>query len=134
MPAPARALERRVGAGGAGAGGLAGVAEAESRARIIDAFRLAIEGNQPTLAGSGERVAAVAGALAEALAVDDDGRDAIYVAALLRDVGELGIDRLVLDTPGALSEDQREIVHRHPLLAQTILAPPTSLTHTSRLP
>ena len=132
MPAPAHALELRLAAVAAHTGGLARVAEAESRARIIDAFRLAIEGNQPTLAGSGERVAAVAGALAEALAVDDDGRDAIYVAALLRDVGELGIDRRVLDTPGALSEDQREIVHRHPLLGETILATLSYLGDASR--
>ena len=48
--------------------------------------------------------------------------DAIYVASLLRDVGELGIDRRILDTPGHLTPEQREIVERHPLLGETILA------------
>jgi hypothetical protein len=51
-----------------------------------------------------------------------DARDHLYVASLLRDIGELGIDRKVLDTPGALSADQREIVRRHPILGETILA------------
>ncbi|GAC1486310.1 MAG: HD-GYP domain-containing protein [Candidatus Limnocylindrales bacterium] len=94
----------------------------EDRARIVDAFRLAIEGNQPQLAGSGERVAALAGALAAGLGLPNEDADAIYVASLLRDVGELGIDRRILDTPGHLTPEQREIVERHPLLGETILA------------
>lgn len=94
----------------------------EDRARIVDAFRLAIEGNQPQLAGSGERVAALAGALAAGLRLPNEDADAIYVASLLRDVGELGIDRRILDTPGHLTPEQREVVERHPLLGETILA------------
>ena len=94
----------------------------EDRARIVDAFRLAIEGNQPQLAGSGERVAALAGSLAAHLGLPHADADAIYVASLLRDVGELGIDRRILDTPGHLTPEQREIVERHPLLGETILA------------
>jgi HD-GYP domain-containing protein (c-di-GMP phosphodiesterase class II) len=129
---PADALDVRLAAVAAHTRGAVRASEAESRARIIDAFRLAVEGNQPSLAGSGERVAAVAGALAEALGVDLEGRDAIYVAALLRDVGELGIDRRVLDTPGALNEEQREIVRRHPLLGETILATLSYLGDASR--
>ena len=96
--------------------------EAESRARIVDAFRLAVEGNQPVLAGSGERVAGIAGGIAEALALGRAARDDLYVAALLRDVGELGIDRKVLDTPGALTAEQLAVVRRHPVLGETILA------------
>ena len=98
-----------------------GAARAEERARIVDAFRLAVEGNQPQLAGSGERVAALAGAIAESLGCDGETRDAVYVGSLLRDVGELGIDRKILDTPGQLSAEQRDIIERHPILGETIL-------------
>ena len=126
-------LERRLAAVAAHTRGASRADEAEQRARIVDAFRLAVEGNQPVLAGSGERVAAIAGAIAQTLDLDADGRDDLYVAALLRDVGELGIDRAVLDTLGALDPDQLEIVHRHPLLGETILAALAFLGDASRV-
>ena len=126
-------LERRLAAVAAHTRGGARADEAEQRARIIDAFRLAVEGNQPVLAGSGERVAAVAGAIAAKLDLDADDRDDLYVAALLRDVGELGIDRAVLDTPRPLDPDQLEIVHRHPVLGETILAALAFLGDASRI-
>ena len=115
-------VERRLAALAAHTRGASRADEADARARIIDAFRLAVEGNQPVLAGSGERVAAIAGAIADKLDLDPDTRDDLYVAALLRDLGELGIDRAVLDTPGVLSDEQRAIVRRHPVLGETILA------------
>ena len=126
-------LERRLAAVAAHTRGAARADEAEQRARIVDAFRLAVEGNQPVLAGSGERVAAIAGTIAAKLDLDADARDDLYVAALLRDVGELGIDRAVLDTPRQLDPDQLEIVHRHPMLGETILAALAFLGDASRI-
>jgi diguanylate cyclase len=40
---------------------------------------------------------------------------------------------VVLDTPGALSAEQREIVHRHPQLGETILAALAFLGQASRI-
>ncbi|HEV2248874.1 MAG TPA: HD domain-containing phosphohydrolase, partial [Candidatus Limnocylindria bacterium] len=77
--------------------------------------------------------AGIASAIAERLEMDPEGRDDLYVAALLRDVGELGIDRRVLDAPGALTEEQREVVRRHPLLGETILAALAFLGDASRM-
>jgi len=130
--APDAPVERRLAALAAHTRGASRADEADQRARIVDAFRLAVEGNQPVLAGSGERVAAISGAIAEKLDLDPDARDDLYVAALLRDVGELGIDRAVLDTPGALSDEQRYIVQRHPVLGETILAALAFLGAASR--
>ena len=131
--APGPAVERRLAAVLAHTRGAAIGGERESRARIVDAFRLAVEGNQPVLAGSGERVAGIAIAIASTLAVEPAVRDDIYVAALLRDVGELGIDRRVLEIPGELTEDQREVVRRHPALGETILAALAFLGDASRI-
>jgi HD-GYP domain-containing protein (c-di-GMP phosphodiesterase class II) len=131
--APGPVVERRLAAVVAHTRGTSMGGERESRARIVDAFRLAVEGNQPVLAGSGERVAGIAIAIASALAVEPVARDDLYVAALLRDVGELGIDRRVLEVPGELTEDQREIVRRHPALGETILAALAFLGDASRI-
>ncbi|MGH2500343.1 MAG: HD-GYP domain-containing protein, partial [Candidatus Limnocylindria bacterium] len=96
--------------------------DSEFRARMIEAFRLALEGNQPQLTGSGDRVAALTGALGEALALDRSTRDDLYIASLLRDVGELGIDRRLLDVPRRLTATERDVVEGHPLLGEAILA------------
>jgi len=130
---PPPAVERRLAAVAAHTRGAAHADEHESRARIVDALRLAVEGNQPALAGSGERVAGIASAIAERLDLPVEARDDLYVAALLRDVGELGIDRRLLDTPGELSDEQREVVRRHPLLGETILAALAFLGDASRI-
>jgi HD-GYP domain-containing protein (c-di-GMP phosphodiesterase class II) len=130
---PAPAVERRLAAVAAHTRGAPSAVERDSRARIVDAFRLAVEDNQPALAGSGERVAGIASAIAAQLGVAADARDDIYLAALLRDVGELGIDRRVLDTPGQLTAEQREIVRRHPLLGESILTALGFLGNASRI-
>jgi HD-GYP domain-containing protein (c-di-GMP phosphodiesterase class II) len=132
-PGTAPAIERRLAAVVAHTRGAVRGDERDSRARIVDAFRLAVEGNQPVLAGSGERVAGIASAIATQLDVDVAARDDLYVAALLRDVGELGIDRKVLETPGELSDEQREIVRRHPVLGETILAALAFLGEAARI-
>lgn len=108
-------------------------AQGDERARIVDALRLAVEGNQPQLAGSGQRVATLAGAIAGALGCDAETRDAVYVGSLLRDVGELGLDRRILDTPGQLTPEQRNVVERHPLLGETILATLSFLSPAARI-
>jgi HD-GYP domain-containing protein (c-di-GMP phosphodiesterase class II) len=131
--AVAHTVERRLASVVAHTGGASPGDERDSRARIVDAFRLAVEGNQPLLAGSGERVAGIASSIAEQLDVAARVRDDLYVAALLRDVGELGIDRKVLETAGELSEEQREVVRRHPVLGETILVALAFLGEASRV-
>ena len=60
-------------------------------------------------------------------------RDALYVAALLRDIGILGIDRRILDAEGKLSDEQRETVRQHPALGAAILAALPFLRDASRV-
>ncbi|HEV8230204.1 MAG TPA: HD domain-containing phosphohydrolase [Candidatus Limnocylindria bacterium] len=107
--------------------------DSETAARLVDALRTAIESNQPQLSGSGDRVAAIADAIAVQLGCSEADRAAIHVAALVRDVGQLGIDRGVLDRPGALSSVEREIVERHPLLGESILHTLTFLAPAARI-
>ncbi len=94
---------------------------AKLAARVVEALRLAIEGNHPHLAGSGDRVARLAVAIAERLALTSAERDAIFVAGQLRDVGELGIERAVLERPGRLESHEHAALRQHPGLGETIL-------------
>jgi HD-GYP domain-containing protein (c-di-GMP phosphodiesterase class II) len=95
---------------------------AEIEARVVEALRLAIEGNQPHLAGSGDRIGRLAAALAQRAGLDEITRDHVYISALLRDLGQLGIDRGIFDRSRALSEPELAIVRQHPVLGETILA------------
>lgn len=106
---------------------------AELHARVVESLRLAIEGNQPYLAGSGDRVGRLAVSIAEHLGGEPEENDAIYVAALLRDVGQLGVDRSILERPRALHEEELAVVHQHPLLGETILASVGFLAPAARL-
>jgi len=98
-----------------------GTSDNETAARLVDALQLAIETNQPQLAGSGARVGAIADAIAGKLEQTREQREALHIAALVRDVGQLGIDRGVLERKGALSKVERQIIERHPLLGEAIL-------------
>ena len=44
-------------------------------------------------------------------------------AALLHDVGKVGIPLSVLDKPGALNDDEYEIIKKHPTIGARILEP-----------
>ncbi|HKW77580.1 MAG TPA: HD domain-containing phosphohydrolase, partial [Candidatus Limnocylindria bacterium] len=94
----------------------------ELEARVVESLRLAIEGNQPHLAGSGDRVGRLGVALGQRAGLEEIARDQVYVAALLRDVGQLGIDRAIFERSRALREPELAIVHQHPVLGESILA------------
>ena len=50
-------------------------------------------------------------------------RDALEVAALLHDVGKIGIDDTILRKPGALTDEEYEVMKGHPQKGAEIMAP-----------
>jgi len=67
------------------------------------------------------RVAQIAVRLAEYLGVDDKTKFEIHQAALLHDVGKIGIDDAILTKPGRLDPEEWVMVKRHPVIGATIL-------------
>jgi putative nucleotidyltransferase with HDIG domain len=59
-------------------------------------------------------VAVLSMALAEHLELDGDTLRSVGLAALLHDLGKVRIPREILMKPGTLSEQEREVVRRHP--------------------
>ncbi len=68
-----------------------------------------------------EDVARYADFLAERLRVDPDLRRAIHIAALLHDVGKVGIPDTILRKPGPLTADEADIMRQHVALGDTIV-------------
>ncbi len=74
------------------------------------------------LPGHSAQVARLADAAAGLLGCDDDARARVRVAALLHDLGRVGVSSAVWDRPGALGAADRERVRLHPHWTDRILA------------
>ncbi len=69
-----------------------------------------------------ERVAEIAVAIARRLGYRGDDLHAIEIGALLHDVGKIGIPEHVLSKPAPLDDDEWQIMKRHPIVSDYILA------------
>jgi diguanylate cyclase (GGDEF)-like protein/putative nucleotidyltransferase with HDIG domain len=61
-------------------------------------------------------VASLAVALAQRLGVDGEELEHIHVAALLHDVGKIALPEAVLSKPGPLTDEERSLIERHPVI------------------
>jgi HD-GYP domain-containing protein (c-di-GMP phosphodiesterase class II) len=53
----------------------------------------------------------------------------IYIAALLHDVGKVGVPDAILNKPGPLTRHEWEIMKQHPVLGAKIMCPIKQLEH-----
>jgi putative nucleotidyltransferase with HDIG domain len=83
----------------------------------------ALEARDSYTRGHSQRVADLSLKLAEKLDVDADERREIYSAALLHDIGKIGVRDEILLKPGKLSDDEMETIRSHPIFGDAILAP-----------
>ena len=71
--------------------------------------------------GHSAQVAVYAGALAEKMGLAGEDKDRITRAALVHDIGKVGITDTIIGKQGALSPEERNIVRRHPAIGAEIL-------------
>ena len=64
------------------------------------------------------RIAAIADQLAKSFHLGGRDRFSLRIAALAHDLGEVAMDREYIRRPGALSDDERIDLARHPLLSE----------------
>lgn len=83
----------------------------------------AIEAKDPTTSGHAERVVLYADVLAQRCGISEEERASLRLAALLHDVGKIGIPNRILTKPGPLTADEREVIQRHPQMGYEILEP-----------
>ncbi len=95
--------------------------EAQNRILALVAPRM-IEAKDPTTSGHAERVYGYVARLAERCGVDGDDLESLRIAALLHDVGKIGVPREILCKEGPLTADERTIIQRHPGLGYEMLA------------
>lgn len=82
----------------------------------------AIEANDPYTSGHSLRVSAYSEAIAMQLGLPQNKIDVIKSAALLHDIGKIGIDKNILNKTGKLENDEFETIKSHPEIGATIIA------------
>lgn len=88
---------------------------------FINALNGAMELKDPYTAGHIERVKLYSGGLAALAGVSPERRRLIEVAAVLHDIGKIGIPDEILKKPGKLTPHEYQVIKDHVPLADTIL-------------
>lgn len=101
---------------------LLGQIVSESYTNTIRALASAIDARDPTTHRHSQAVTELSVALAEALGLSEEEVNTIRYAAILHDVGKIGIGEAILFKPGPLTPQERAIVEAHPLVGASILA------------
>lgn len=89
--------------------------------QTIEAMARVVEMRDPYTAGHQRRVAELACAIAEELGLPEDKVRGIQMAALIHDIGKIGVPAEILNKPAKLSSSEFNLVKVHPRVGYEIL-------------
>jgi putative nucleotidyltransferase with HDIG domain len=110
------------------------VAVALSNASLIDeleqlnwgtlkALARAVDAKSSWTAGHSMRVTDTALKIGSVMGLSPEKLDDLHRAALLHDIGKVGVPVAILDKPGALDDDEYALIKKHPAIGARILEP-----------
>lgn len=88
---------------------------------MIKTLTAALEAKDPYTEGHSHRVEQYAELIAKKMHRSAYDIENIKVASLLHDIGKIGIDETILNKPGRLTQQEREIIMTHPQISSNIL-------------
>src|SRR5229473_2322049 len=95
----------------------------EGALEALNALAASIDAKDPYTSGHSQYVAQLAEDLAEMLQLSPAHRNQLRLAAILHDVGKIGVVDKVLLKEGKLDEDEKLVMRMHPVLGARILQP-----------
>ncbi len=98
------------------------IAGADQLDQVAEAFAKVIDAKSPWTYKHSNGVADVSVAIARRLGFTDDEVRELRQAALLHDLGKLGVSSLILDKPGKLDEREISAMRQHPAHTAAILS------------
>lgn len=107
--------------------------EKENIEDVIISLAKAIEAKDEYTEGHAERVKGLAMRLGEELGLGKDKIKILETAAVIHDIGKIGIPEEVLNKPGRLSDEEYQIIKRHPKIGEDICKPLHTLEKTRQL-
>jgi len=102
----------------------------ENRELFIGSIRMlsaAIDEKDPYTRGHSGRVAKYSTLIAQEMRLSADDLDKLKIAALLHDVGKIGVDDRVLKKPGSLTPEEFDIMKTHTTRGANIMRPVSQL-------
>jgi putative nucleotidyltransferase with HDIG domain len=99
----------------------------------ISALALAVEAKDPYSRGHSKRVSEYVTKLAEEFNLDKETISMLQDAALLHDIGKIGIKDNILLKPTALTPEEKRQMHRHAIIGENIIRPIHSLAKVALL-
>jgi HD-GYP domain-containing protein (c-di-GMP phosphodiesterase class II) len=81
--------------------------------RTVASLAAAIEAKDPTTEGHVQRVAQLSVQVGRRLGLDDRQLRILRYGAMLHDVGKIGVPEAILNKPGRLTEDEKELMEQH---------------------
>ena len=91
-------------------------------AQTAEALASAIDAKDPYTKGHSSRVAEYSRKIAELAGKDEQDCEEIYYAALLHDVGKIGVSRTILNKNGKLTDEEYQVIKEHPNIGAQILS------------
>lgn len=89
---------------------------------LLRAMAAAIDAKDPYTRGHSERVAAVARVIARHLSLSPDLQEKVWIAAVLHDVGKIGVEDRILQKGGGLEPQEFEQMKLHTVIGAEIIS------------
>lgn len=90
--------------------------------QTAEALASAIDAKDPYTNGHSRRVAEYSLKIAESVGKPEEECERVYFAALLHDVGKIGVPSSIINKKGRLTDEEFEQIKRHPVLGGQILS------------
>jgi putative nucleotidyltransferase with HDIG domain len=87
----------------------------------VKSLSQAIEAKDPYTNGHSQRVGEYSCKLAESLGLSQKRIENLRIAAILHDIGKIGIDESILNKPGRLTEEEFDKIKQHPEIGVKII-------------
>ena len=88
---------------------------------MLDALLVAVDNKDRYTRRHSEDVLTYSVEIARALGMDEAAQRTVAVAALLHDVGKIGVPNAILRKPGRLTDEEFEAVKQHPMMGAVIV-------------
>jgi HD-GYP domain-containing protein (c-di-GMP phosphodiesterase class II) len=89
---------------------------------ILIALTRAIDAKSPWTAGHSERVTRFTEAIGRGLHLNEDQMRGLTVSAILHDIGKIAVPEQILDKPGKLTDEEFDVVKKHPQAGADIIS------------
>ncbi len=96
---------------------------------FIKVLAAAIDAKDPYTRGHSQRVSDISVAIAQKLGLSSDAIHDIRIGSLLHDIGKIGVPDFIITKPELLTNEEFEVMKKHPAIGHRIMVPVHLLQH-----